>query len=55
MPTEEPTIVIQEDVTGCGIACAAMLAGKTYHAAKKGRRTSGSSPTTGISIPTSVT
>ncbi len=35
MPTEEPTIVIQEDVTGCGIACAAMLAGKTYHAAKK--------------------
>lgn len=31
----EPKIVVQEDTTGCGIACAAMLAGKTYHAAKK--------------------
>lgn len=28
-------VVMQEDATGCGIACAAMLAGKTYHAAKK--------------------
>ena len=35
MPAEEPKIVIQEDETGCGIACAAMLAGSTYHAAKK--------------------
>lgn len=35
MPKEEPKIVVQEDATGCGIACAAMLAGKTYHAAKK--------------------
>ena len=35
MSPEMPRIVIQEDATGCGIACAAMLAGKTYHAAKK--------------------
>ncbi len=35
MPGEAPQLVVQEDATGCGIACAAMLAGKTYHAAKK--------------------
>jgi ABC-type bacteriocin/lantibiotic exporter with double-glycine peptidase domain len=28
-------IIVQEDSTGCGIACAAMLAGKSYMAAKK--------------------
>ncbi|SNB45245.1 cysteine peptidase family C39 domain-containing protein [Geobacter sp. DSM 9736] len=35
MKNEEPRVVVQEDATGCGIACAAMLAGKTYHAAKR--------------------
>ena len=28
-------IIIQEDSTGCGIACAAMLAGKSYQVVKK--------------------
>lgn len=27
--------IVQEDTTGCGIACAAMLAGTSYQAAKK--------------------
>ena len=35
MPKTMRKVVMQEDATGCGIACAAMLAGKTYHAVKK--------------------
>jgi ABC-type bacteriocin/lantibiotic exporter with double-glycine peptidase domain len=34
-------VIVQEDPTGCGIACAAMLAGKSYQAAKKQARSLG--------------